>query len=208
MALQGQLYYGGLLFTNRRSGETILSDLKILTPIVSLLIIVTLYLSFRTLSGVVLPLLSVLISAVWTLGLMSLANIPLTIITDVIPVILIAVGSAYGIHVLNTFYQSPATGTPSERANDTLQKIGLALLLAAVTTVAGFVSFVFGSYLTMIQQFGLFAALGVCFALLTAITIVPALLTWFFKSSQAPRNPDRSSPFGVRFARWLDAHKT
>ncbi len=208
MDLQGQLYYGGLPFYQQAISETILGDLKILTPVVSLLIILTLYLSFRTLNGVILPLLSVLVSAVWTLGLMSLVNVPLTIITDVIPVILIAVGSAYGIHVLNSFYQSPSTGNAIEQAGATLQKIGIALLLAAVTTIAGFVSFVFGSYLTMIQQFGLFAALGVGFALITAATLVPALLTWFSKRSPAARKPERSSSTGARFGHWLCAHRT
>jgi multidrug efflux pump subunit AcrB len=49
-------------------------------------------------------------------------------------------------------------------------------LLAAVTTIIGFISFLFGSYLTMVREFGLFMALGVLFALFTSLTLVPAVL--------------------------------
>jgi predicted RND superfamily exporter protein len=158
--------------------------------LVILFIIVLLYLSFRTLAGVVIPLLSVVISTIWTLGLMCLLRIPLTIVTDVIPVVLIAVGSAYSIHLINKFYAHKTSLSAEKKVQLVLSDLTLPVFLAALTTMVGFLSFVFGSYLTMIQQFGFFSAIGVLFALLIAITFVPALLS-FIKSSPAPA-PTRS----------------
>jgi len=173
-----KVYYGGFPFMMLDIHNMITDDLKFLIPLVSFLIILFLYLSFRTLQGVLLPLLSVVISIIWTLGVMSLLRIPLTIISNVIPVILIAVGSAYSIHVLSRFNEETIEGK-SRRKNlaAALHEVGMPVFLAAITTIVGFISFIFGSYLLMIREFGIFAALGVLFTLITSVTFVPAVIS-------------------------------
>lgn len=207
LPIDANLYYGGQPFYLLEISNTIVKDLITLVPLVSLLIIAVLYLSFRTLWGVLLPLLSVLISIVWTLGIMSIAKIPLSIISDVIPVILIAVGSAYSIHMLNKFYEINSSVSHPQKAKEALKKIGLPIILAAITTVAGFISFIFGSYLTMIQQFGFFTSLGVFFALLISITLVPVLLS--MTKSKAARSGKKvgSAPFFAGLADWINRTK-
>ncbi|MCK4825303.1 MMPL family transporter, partial [bacterium] len=101
--LKEKVYFGGVPFQMIDLTDMILSDLFYLTPIIFLLISISLFLSFRTLRGVLLPLLSVSISTIWTLSIMSILQIPITVISDIIPVILIAVGSAYSIHVISKF---------------------------------------------------------------------------------------------------------
>ena len=173
-----KVYYGGFPFLMTDIADVILNDLKFLVPIVGLLIVIILFFSFRTLKGVILPVLSVLISTIWTIGIMSALKIPLTIVSNVIPVILIAVGSAYSIHVVSRFNEEDNTeGDRLERFKEALSKVGIPVFLAAVTTIAGFTSFVFGSYLTMIREFGIFTSLGVLFALINSITFVPAILS-------------------------------
>lgn len=58
-----------------------------------------------------------------------------------------------------------------------LNNISISVILSGITTIAGFISFVFGSYLTMIKEFGLFTSLGVLIALIVSLTFVPA---WLF----------------------------
>uniref|UniRef100_UPI00298DC1BF MMPL family transporter n=1 Tax=Treponema sp. TaxID=166 RepID=UPI00298DC1BF len=81
-----------------------ISDLLILIPFVTLVVLLSLYFSFHTWSGTLLPLITVLISTVWSVGIMCMANVTFTIIGSVIPVCLVACGSAYGIHVLTHYY--------------------------------------------------------------------------------------------------------
>ncbi len=124
--------------------------------------------------GVLLPLSAVLISTVWTLGIMNLFHISFSIITNIIPVVLLATGSAYGIHVVSAFGESPPPGEGRrERASRSLSMVALPVLLAGLTTMAGFLAFVFGSYLTMIREFGIFSSLGVLLALVVSLTFVP-----------------------------------
>ena len=83
-----------------------MQDLLCLIPLVILVVIVTLYISFHSLAGTFLPLLTVLISTIWSVGLMALLKVTFTLIASVIPVALIACGSAYGIHIISHYYEA------------------------------------------------------------------------------------------------------
>ncbi len=175
IGLPGNLYYGGLPFMLKSVGEIILNDIIFLGPLAFLLIALSLFFGFRSLRGVILPLLSVGIAIIWTLGLMAILNYEITLISNVSPIILLAVGSAYTIHVLNRINETNETDN-LKRIQKALAYIIVPVFFASITTMVGFVSFIFGSYLTMISAFGLFTALGVLFSLILAVSFVPALL--------------------------------
>jgi len=175
--INGKVYYGGLPFQMVDMNKLIIDDLKILTPFVGIVMILILLISFRNLRGVILPSLCVVMSIIWTLGLMSALNIPLTIISNSIPVILTAIGSAYGIHIVNKFREDINILHPKERAKVALSEIALPVFLAGITTIAGFLSFVSGSYLTMIKEFGIFTSIGVFFSLIISLTLIPSILS-------------------------------
>lgn len=173
-----KVYYGGIPFQMIDLSEIILEDLSSLIPLVFLLIIVALFISFRTIRGVVLPLASVSISTIWTLGIMSLLNISLSAISNIIPVILIAVGSAYSIHVIRKFDEDVRKNEDRiQQSQNALSVIIIPVILASITTMAGFIAFVFGSYLTLIREFGIFSGLGIFFALIVSVTFVPAVIS-------------------------------
>jgi predicted RND superfamily exporter protein len=186
------LYYAGAPFQMLDIQKMIVRDVRYLVPLVSILLVLVLALSFRSFVGVVFPLLTVLLSTVWGLGCMVLADVPLTVISNITPVVLLAVGSAYGIHFVSRL--SEKVGSSKSRTlqvRSSLASVGLPIILAGVTTLTGFLSFT-GSYLTIIKYFGLFTALGVCFAMLLAITFLPALAS-FTRGGSSGRSSERSS---------------
>ena len=186
LGLPEKVYYGGMPFAFKSLADIIMGDMDFLAPYAALIIIIVLLLSFRSWRGVVLPLLTVAISIIWTLGLMGMLHIKISIISDVIPVILLAVGSAYTIHVINRVRQTRAEN-PDRTLQEALAYIIIPVFLAATTTMAGFISFIFGSYLTMISTFGIFMALGVAFAMVLSLTFAPAVLYAFPEKAQASR---------------------
>lgn len=172
-----EVYYGGLPFLMLDINEIIINDLKFLIPLVVLVIMTALFLCFRSFRGVIIPVCAVAFSTIWTLGLMSIMKIPLTIISNTIPVILFAVGNAYGIHVFSKFQEAVVSDEKREiQSFQALKEVGVPVLLAALTTIVGFLSFIFGSYLTMIREFGFFSGIGVLFALIISLTFIPAVL--------------------------------
>ena len=170
-----KLYFGGLPILMNDISDLILADMIWLIPIAFLLIALVLLLSFRSAKGVILPLLIAGIAVIWTLGIMVLAGYELSMISSDIPIILLAVGSAYTIHVVNRINQTYENNR-KEAIIKAVSYIALPVFLAAVTTAIGFVSFIFGSYLSMIRDLGMFTAIGVAISFLLSITFVPAVI--------------------------------
>ncbi len=148
-------------------------DLLFLFPFVVIIIILMLFFSFRNFPGVFYPMISVLLSTIWVMGLMSLCNVPINIVTTSLPVILIATGSAYGIHLMNSYFTSPDTDR-LKIMKESVRGVGAAILMAGLTTVAGFGSNV-TSRLVNIKNFGIFAACGVFFAIIITLIVIPSM---------------------------------
>ena len=178
LALPETLYFGGLPMMMNDITDLIVADMVWLIPIVFVLIALILLLSFRSLRGVIFPLLTAGLAVIWTLGIMVLTGYEITIISNIIPIILLAVGSAYTIHVINSINLSKDKDREKALIK-ALSYIMVPVILASVTTAIGFTSFVFGAYLTMIRDFGIFSSVGTLVALLLSIFFVPAVISAF-----------------------------
>ena len=176
LQLPEKVYYNGNPMLVSYISDLMEKDLIRLLPFAFLLIAMVLLFSFRSFKGIVLPLLVAVIAIVWTLGVMSVLGVSMSMISNNIPIIILAVGSAYAIHVLNRVNQIQQTD-PEKAIQKALAYVMIPVILATTTTVIGFVSFIFGSYLNMITDFGIFTALGTFFACLFSIFLVPAILS-------------------------------
>jgi len=174
------VYVTGMPVIVTTVNEAMNTDLKLLIPVVTIVVLLILFFSFRGFTPVVLPLLTVLISVIWSVGAMPIFGIKLSVISTVLPVILVAVGSAYGIHVVTHYLNGRGSKEMTREEHtelvlSTIMKIRKPVFLAALTTFAGFFSFCFTS-VAPCKEFGYFASLGVAAAFIVAITFIPALL--------------------------------
>lgn len=183
LQLPEKLYYIGSPMLITYIAELMKNDLVMLLPIAFLLIAIILFMSFRSIKGVILPLLSAVIAIIWSLGTMSLLGYSMSMISNNIPIILLAIGSAYTIHVVNRVNQI-GKSKDTDIVKSALNYVMVPVVLAAITTVIGFISFVFGAYLDMIVDFGIFTALGTFVACLMAIFFVPAILATLPQTTQ------------------------
>ena len=197
LELPEKLYYIGSPMLVTYIAELMKKDLSRLLPIAFVLIAIILFFSFRTWSGVILPLITAVISIVWALGLMVVFGYSMSMISNNIPMILLAVGSAYAIHVINRVRTLQNQGAP-HAVQAALSYVMVPVILAAVTTAIGFVSFIFGSYLEMIRDFGIFTAVGTFAACVLSIFFVPAVLSVFGRAGRQAREPGSESSFLAR----------
>jgi predicted RND superfamily exporter protein len=180
----------------------IFNDMVWLIPSVAILLLIILFLSFKSVRGTILPLITVSIAITWTLGLMAILGYDITMIGGIIPVILFAVGSAYSIHVINHIRENQEEDY-RKRILSSLGYLVLPVFLSSLTTVFGFVSFIFGSYLTMIKDFGIFCAVGTFFSFILALTFIPALISFF--PTPPRRVSDKESLLTKKFLRPLSS---
>lgn len=178
-------YYAGFPFQMKYIDEIIRSDFLGLTPVTILAVMLVLFLSFRTLRGIFLPILTVLFATIWTLGSIHAFGRDMNMLSSIIPVLLIACGSAYGIHVVNRYYNE--VKTPENKIPgliQTMKQITVPVFLAALTTQIGFGTFAY-SDMPPVQEAGIFIAAGIGFAFLIAVTFIPATLA-ILKARPAP----------------------
>lgn len=150
-------------------------DSRKFIPIAILLIFCGFYLCFRRLSGVLLPVGMVIMSIVWTMGAMGYLGLPVTVVSNALPVIMVAVASSYGIHFMNTYYSlAPRHTKARELAEATVQKIGKPILITGATSALGSASLLIFQ-ITSLREFGIIGAVGFSFATLICLSLLPAL---------------------------------
>lgn len=159
-------------------GRDAAQDMSRTLPLVTLMSLIVLFLTLRTVRGVLLPLGVVGSSVVWMLGTMSLMNIPLYAVTTLVPVLLVAIGLAYGIHIMNKYYEAASASPDADRKEivlATMHEMWAPVTMASLTTAAGFLSLA-TSDMMPVKYFGLFTAIGVLGALFFSLTFIPAWL--------------------------------
>jgi predicted RND superfamily exporter protein len=154
-----------------------LRDVSWFIRLVLLTIGICLFLLFRRLTGVLLPLLIVVFSVLSTVGLMAIFHVPFKLPTAILPSFLLAVGVGAAVHLLAIFYQDfQRTGDKKGAICHALGHSGLAIVMTSVTTAAGLASFS-ASEIAPLADLGVFASLGVIASLVYTIILLPALLS-------------------------------
>jgi len=154
------------------------ADMKRMVPIVLLVIGVVLYLLLRSVRATSATLLSVFISSIWAFGLMSVLGVPIYSVSTMIPVMLIAIGVAYGVYFYNhlsKFYLNNPGGSRTDAVLYVIKVLKTPLAMAAFTTIIGFISLL-SSQVYPIQYFGIFTAVGILTAFILALSFLPAMV--------------------------------
>jgi predicted RND superfamily exporter protein len=193
-----EIHLSGGAIGNQHSTKMMMRDVQIFLSLSIAMIAVVLFVLFRRISAVVLPLAVVLLSLVTTLGIQAAMEIPASVSNQVVPPLLLAVGVCGAIHLLALVYRSLAAGETREDAiAAALRHSGLAIAMASFTTAAGLVSFR-AAELGQIANFGTIAPIGVLVALGYVLTLLPALL------ALVPLRAER--PGGDALQAWLRMH--
>lgn len=161
-------------------------DLATLLPVVIGVVTTLLIVFFRRPLGVLLPLMNVVMSTVWTLGLMALLNVQMDLITSVLPVFLITICGADAIHMMSEYYAQRASGlTAREAVRRMMILITSPVILTTLTTVAGFL-FSTTTNISSFRSFGIFMAIGLVNAQLISLLLLPAWLGSFGQGWMRP----------------------
>jgi predicted RND superfamily exporter protein len=149
-------------------------DLGLLVPVVIAVVLLILFLNFRTIQGVAYPAAIVLVSVVISMGSMAFCRVPISIVGINIPVLLVAIVSAYGIHQMNHYFLSPETDKLSI-LDGNMKSVGLAIALSGIAVMVGFGALATENFVP-IKNFGIFTALGDLVGVLCALYLLPSLI--------------------------------
>lgn len=140
------------------------------------LVIVFLAVAFRSFRGVWVPLLVVLLTAIWIAGIMGLSGKMVDVMMVLLPTIMFVVGMSDVVHIFTRYIEELRNGRKKvEALRITFKEVGMATLLTSLTTATGFLTLLTAS-IPPVRDFGLYTAIGVMVAFFLAVTLLPAIL--------------------------------
>ena len=116
------------------------------------------------------------IGSIWTFGLIFGLGLKADIVTVIVPIFVIVMGSADGLHFVSHFQEEADNPDPVARVSSALSHVGIPMILTTISTAAGFLSLMFTG-VEPIKQLGLFAAVGIVFAGVISFFSLPAAIS-------------------------------
>lgn len=177
-------------------------DMQVLIPLALAVIFGILWIAFRTPVAVILPLFTGVSSVLGCLAFMSLMGYSINLVTNIVPLLLLVIGCTEDIHMLADYkHQTRHTDDKLLAIRNMLLKSSLAIFLTSLTTALGFVTLKVNP-ITMLQEFGISAAVGLGLNYVLTIVAVPTLL----RLVPVPKNfkdKEKKSPMAEKLAAQL-----
>jgi uncharacterized protein len=198
-----KVYLGGLPYLRSVISNDIAGDIKKLMIIGLVIMLVMLFVFLRNIWGVLLPFIVVILSIIFSIGLLPLLGWKLSVISLLLPILLIAIANNYGIHLIAKYQEinwSDGTVSNEKLAQEIFSNLKIPIFLTGITTVAGFLSLL-THQLIPAKQLGIISAIGIAFALTISLCFIPSVLSFLKKS-----NVTRSQKNGKKkiLDRWLE----
>lgn len=171
-----EVYVSGNASMSKDSQDLMNRDTRVLMTAAFLFVMLILYLTFRRVSDIFLPLFVIALAIMWLMGLMGWVGIPYTTMSVAILPLMLGINIAYVIHILSRYYEERETGKdPFVSATTSVKTVGVAVFLTALTTVIGFASFTITDMPPM-RDFGVICMVGIIFSFALSLTLLPAIV--------------------------------
>ena len=169
----------------------IMKDMATLLPIAMVVLLIMLVISMGSLNGAVLPFITSVLSIFYTLGFMGATNLPFNLLTFIIPILVIVIGSTEDVHILSEYMEVVKhTGNKNMAITYMARAVGTAILLTSLTTFLGFLSIAINK-ITVLIQFGLVAGFAMLINPVTTCLVSPLYLKYFGSASIKESNEQK-----------------
>lgn len=171
-------HYSGLPFIRTQISKKIKGEIKLFTILALLVSITVLFLFFRSFKVVLFSALIVGIGVIWAVGTIELFDFKITILTGMIPPLLIVIGIPNSIFLLNKYHSEyKCHGNKIKALQRVIHKIGNAIFLTNLTTAAGFGTFIITSS-DILREFGIIASLNIMGVFVLALLLIPIIFSF------------------------------
>ena len=165
-----------------------------------LLSAVILLLFFRSLSATILSLAVVIIGVIWSLGTMNLFGYKITLLTALIPPLIVVIGIPNCIYFLNKYHSSyKETGNKEQALINMISKMGVVTLFCNIAAAIGFAVFALTKSV-LLKEFGAIAGINIMLLFFISLILIPFTL----KTLPVPKERHTKYLYNARILRWLD----
>ncbi len=173
-----EVHFSGLPYIRTLVAQKLQNELKLFILLALLVSALFLFIFFRSAKAVLFPLVIMIISVLWALGLMALFGYKITMLTSIIPPLVIVIAVENCIFILNKYhYEYSHHGNQAKALSRVIERIGAANLLTNAATAAGFAAFTITNN-KLLVEFGLIAALSIMVIYAISLTLVPIFFSF------------------------------
>ncbi len=173
-----EMHMSGMPYIRTSLTKKVSDEMKLFMLLAFLVTAIILFAFFRSFQVVIFSLLVVLVGVIWSLGTIALLGYKITILSGLIPPLIIVIGVPNSILMLNK-YQTEYTrhGSQAKALARMIQRMGFTTFLANVTTAIGFFVFYF-THSRLLMEFGLVAAANVLTTYLISLFMIPIVFSY------------------------------
>jgi len=180
------VHYSGLPYIRTITSKKVENELKLFVLLALLVAAVFLYIFFRSYKAVLFPMIIIVIGVVWALGMIVLFGYKITILTGIIPPLIIVIGVENCIFLLNKYhYEFRIHQNKAKSLSRVIERIGKANLLTNAATATGFAAFIITNN-KLLVEFGTIASLNIMVVYILSLTLVPI----FYSYLKPPQSKD------------------
>lgn len=171
-------YKSGLPYIRANSTTKVADEVELFLLLSVLITSLILYLFFRSFKVMMYSMLVVSIGVVWSLGVLSLFNFEITLLTGLIPPLIIVIGIPNCIFLLNKYHREYKKHNNQIKAlSRVIEKTGNAIFLTNTTTALGFATFI-STKSAMLVEFGIVAAIDIFLVFILSIFLIPIIFSF------------------------------
>ena len=172
------LHYSGVPYIRVVNSVKIKRELYMFSVLALVICIVVLFLFFRSFKAVFVPVLIVIVGVIWAMGMLSLFGYKITLLSGMIPPLLIVIGIPNSIYMLNKFHHEYVShGNKIKALQRVIIKIGNATFLTNLTTASGFATFIIVKS-DILRQFGIIASLNILGLFILSLLLIPIIFSF------------------------------
>ncbi len=173
-----EVHISGMPYIRTNMMNLIKEEIKMFVFLAALICVIILYIFFRSFKVIGVSIIVIGIGVIWAIGLMGIFDFKITILSGMIPPLLIVIGIPNIIYLMNKYHrEAKLHGKKILALQRTIRKIGNAIFLTNLTTAAGFATFIITNSRYLVE-FGIIASLGIMCLFLIALIVIPSVFSY------------------------------
>lgn len=173
-----KLHYSGLPYIRTVVSQKIEDEFTLFSVLSIAISVVILLIFFRSLYAVVFPVMLVLAGLVWSMGTLGILGYEITLLTGLIPPLIVIIGIPNSILLINTFHHEfKKEGDKLKAMGNVIKQVSLTTFIANLTTAVGF-GVLYFTKSELLMQFGIVAAFNVMSTWIICLCLIPIIFSY------------------------------
>ena len=173
-----ELHVSGMPYIRTLNSQNIVDEIQWFVLAALLVTSVIFFFFFRSFRATLISMLTVIIGVMWAFGFMGLLGFEITVLTAVIPPLIIIIGIPNCIFLINKYqHEIKKHGNQAKSLQRVITKIGNATLMTNVTTASGFATFIF-TQSELLKEFGILASINIIAIFILSLLIIPIIYSY------------------------------